>query len=40
MSKKACDKKKYKEPSDAKFYCKKCDRAAIKKKKLCKPKPL
>ncbi|MGE9294650.1 hypothetical protein [Ruficoccus sp. ZRK36] len=38
MSKKACDKKDYTSPPDAKYICKKCGAKADKEGKLCKPK--
>lgn len=46
MGKKRCDlsKKEYAEKveklSSPKFICKKCHRIAMKKSKLCKPKPI
>ena len=40
MSKKRCKKKDYSAPNDPKFQCKKCERLANKKDKVCKPKEL
>lgn len=39
MSKK-CKKKNYTPPDKAKFECKKCNRQAKKKDKLCKPEKI
>lgn len=40
MGKKKCEKKDYSEPENPKFLCKKCQRSAKKKSKLCKPAKL
>lgn len=40
MGKTACDKKKYKDPEDSIYYCKKCGSKAKKESKLCKPKKI
>jgi hypothetical protein len=37
MGKKKCEKKEYKEPENPNFTCKKCNRSAQKKSKVCKP---
>lgn len=38
--KKKCEKKDYKDPQEPKYLCKKCDRLAKKKDKLCKPEKI
>ena len=37
---KECNKKDYKEPKNAKYRCKKCERLSKKEDKVCKPKKI
>jgi len=37
---KKCKKDDYKDPREAKYICKKCERKAKKEDKLCKPQKL
>jgi hypothetical protein len=37
---KKCKKDEYKDPKQANYICKKCERMAKREEKLCKPKKL
>jgi len=40
MEKTVCKKKKYSEPDNPKYFCKKCGVIANKEEKICKPKKI